>query len=60
MTCKQNGIPFPFFYDFENIPFEAFVECDDEAIVAEESTDAEIIESINKDVTDADEEPHAD
>ena len=35
------------------------MECDDEAIVAADSTDAEITDCINKDVTDADEEQHA-
>ena len=32
-------------YDLENIFFDDFVECEDGAFVAEESTNAEIIES---------------
>ena len=35
------------------------MKCAYEAIIAKESTDAEMIESINKDVTDADEGQHA-
>ena len=55
LLCAEHESGFQFFSSRSGFSGNWFCGMWNEAIVAEDSTDAEIIEPINKDVTDADE-----